>query len=466
MSTSVKSKSLVSYVPPCDVQAEQSLLGSILLNNDILNEVVDRLRPDYFYDTKNKDVFEIMVRLWSANKMCDVISLLNEIELQSKKTGNEQSIDQDYLLELIAKSSLSIGTESTVSILKDKYLMRTLVKVGADITDLATNELESPNDVLDKAQQRLYEVSIDNVAKNFIPISEILAGAFDRISEAHNNPGESLGLPTGFIQLDKVLGGFHNSDLIILAARPSMGKTSLALEITKRVALKQNIGVAVFSLEMSKEQLVDKLLVSASGVDSWKIRTGKFDESKGNSEFIQLGEAISLLDNAPIWIDDSGSLNILELRSKARKLKTRNNVGLIIIDYLQLMSGAANKNYSNNRVQEVSEISRGLKMLAKELNIPIIALSQLSRSVEGREDKRPMLSDLRESGSIEQDADVVMFVHREEMYRKETTKKGVADIIISKHRHGETASVELAWVGRLATFDNLDLSKLSYKTNE
>jgi replicative DNA helicase len=292
-----------------------------------------------------------------------------------------------------------------------------------------------------------------------------LLGTFDRISELQSKGEEYSGLPTGLVDLDKALGGMHKSDLIILAARPAMGKTSLVLEIAKRVALTEQVGVAIFSLEMSKEQLVDKMLSSVSAVDNWKIRTGKFDESGDNNEFQKLGEAIGLLNEAPIWIDDSGALNVLELRSKARRLKTRHNIGLLIIDYLQLMSGTG-RNYNNNRVQEVSDISRGLKILAKELDIPVIALSQLSRSVEGREDKRPMLSDLRESGSIEQDADVVMFVHREEMYHKETKKKGIADILIAKHRHGSTATVELAWIGRLATFENLDGARKSFKVNE
>jgi len=267
------------------------------------------------------------------------------------------------------------------------------------------------------------------------------------------------GIPTGFVDLDNMLGGLHHSDLIILAARPSMGKTSLALEIVKRVALQQQIGVAVFSLEMSRDQLCDKLIASVSGIELRKIRSGQLEDSDNLNEFTKLGEAIGRLEEAPIWIDDSGSLNIMELRTKARRLKSRHNIGLIVIDYLQLMSGK-NYNYQGNRVQEVSDISRGLKMLAKELNIPVLALSQLSRGVEGREDKRPLLSDLRESGSIEQDADVVLFIHREEMYSKDTKKKGIAEILISKHRNGETGVVELAWVPKLATFENLQGARI------
>ncbi len=453
----------VNSLPPSDVEAEQSLLGSILLNSKILDDFADKLFKEVFYGHKHQEIFCGMMSLWSQNKPADIIFVLDECDNLAKRNKQQTEITKEYLLELVTKSSLASSSSALIKIIKDKYLLRTLVKVGDDLKNMANSEAQSPSDVLDLAQKRLFEVSIDSQEKNFVPINEILMNAFERLSELQANGNEFSGVPTGFADLDKALGGLHNSDLIILAARPSMGKTSLALEITKRVALTEQIGVAFFSLEMSKEQLVDKLLASVSGVDSWKIRTGKFDESA--DEFSKLGEAIGRLDQAPIWIDDSGSLNILELRSKARRLKSKHSVGVIIIDYLQLMSGGG-RNYNGNRVQEVSEISRGLKILAKELNIPIIALSQLSRSVEGREDKRPMLSDLRESGSIEQDADVVMFVHREEMYHKETKRKGIADILIAKHRHGETGSVELAWVGRLATFENLHSAKTTHRVNE
>ena len=460
-----KRNSVQSFVPPSDIGAEQSLLGSILLNSKILDEIADKIKPDVFYSPKHQDIFSVMVKLWVEKSPCDVIFVMNQLEQYCKKQDKEMTVSQDYLLELISKSSLASSSTEVVKILKNKYLMRVLVQVGDELKNMALSEVETPSETLDQAQKRLYEVSLESINKNFVSINDILLGSFERLSELQSRGQEYSGLPTGLIDLDAKLGGMHKSDLIILAARPSMGKTSLCLEIAKRVALTEQTGVAIFSLEMSKEQLVDKLLSSVSGVDNWKIRTGKFDEKGGNEEFGAIGEAIGMLDQAPIWIDDSGSLNILELRSKARRLKSRHNVGLIIIDYLQLMSGTG-RNYGNNRVQEVSDISRGLKILAKELDIPIIALSQLSRSVEGREDKRPMLSDLRESGSIEQDADVVIFVHREEMYYKETKRKGIADILIAKHRHGSTGSVELAWIGHLATFENLQGSKKTNRVNE
>jgi replicative DNA helicase len=382
--------------------------------------------------------------------------LQNNLRFNATEVG---TINREYLLELIAKSSLSSSPEHTARIIKEKYILRMLIRVGDNLKTLAVESNSPVEDILDNAQKQLYEIALDNLDKNFVRIGDLLTATFERINELYTNQVKYRGIPTGFVDLDNMLGGLHHSDLIILAARPSMGKTSLALEIVKRVALQQQIGVAVFSLEMSRDQLCDKLIASVSGIELRKIRSGQLEDSDNLNEFTKLGEAIGRLEEAPIWIDDSGSLNIMELRTKARRLKSRHNIGLIVIDYLQLMSGK-NYNYQGNRVQEVSDISRGLKMLAKELNIPVLALSQLSRGVEGREDKRPLLSDLRESGSIEQDADVVLFIHREEMYSKDTKKKGIAEILISKHRNGETGVVELAWIPKLATFENLQGARI------
>jgi replicative DNA helicase len=451
-------------VPPHDSDAEKSLLGLILLNGKILDDVADKLKPQYFYDPRHIEVYAAMLRLWSEQKPVDIIFVLDELKNIDKK-DNPSTVDKDFLLELISKSSLSNSPEYTSKIIKEKYMLRTLITVADELKSLAIGDRNKPTEILDLAQKKLYEVSLDNIDKNFTPIREVLGDTFERIQTLSENQTEFRGIPTGFVDLDNLLGGFHNSDLIILAARPSMGKTAFALEIAQRMALKQQAGVAVFSLEMSKDQLVDRVLASVSGIEMRKIRTGRLDESGDGNEFVKLGNAINLLSDAPIWIDDSESLNILELRSKARRLKSRHNLGVVIIDYLQLMSGK-NEGYNGNRVQEVSDISRGLKMLAKELNIPVIALSQLSRNVEGREDKRPMLSDLRESGSIEQDADVVIFIHREEMYHKETKKKGIADILVSKHRNGEVGTVELAFVHRLATFENLQGARVTPRINE
>lgn len=452
--------------PPADMDAEKALLGSILLNSQILQDVGDKLKGEYFYDPRHSIVYLAMVELWATSRPIDVISVLDYLKnTESLNKSSSGTIDKEFLLELISKTSLSTSHLHTSELIKNKFVLRTIIQVGDEIKNLAYLQKDHPSEILDDAQKQLFEISQSNMEKEFVSITEVLKDTFERISLLHDNNVEYRGIPTGFIDLDNILGGLHNSDLLILAARPSMGKTSFALELVKRIALLQKVGVAFFSLEMSKDQLVDKLISSTSGVSLGKIRSGHLSDDPSNNEFIRLGQAIGQLDQAPIWIDDNGSLNILELRTKARRLKSKYNVGLIVIDYLQLMSGK-NTNYSGNRVQEVSDISRGLKMLAKELQIPILALSQLSRSVDSREDKRPMLSDLRESGSIEQDADIVMFVHREEMYHKETKKKGIGDLLISKHRNGETGAIELAWIPRLATFDNLDGARTSRRVNE
>jgi len=452
--------SALDYNPPHDLEAEKALLGSLLLNSKLLEEVADKLKPDYFFDRRNQIVYQIILDLWLNSQPVDVLFVLNALQNNLRFNAAEVgTINREYLLELIAKSSLSSSPEHTARIIKEKYILRMLIRVGDNLKTLAVESNSPVEDILDNAQKQLYEIALDNLDKNFVRIGDLLTATFERINELYTNQVKYRGIPTGFVDLDNMLGGLHHSDLIILAARPSMGKTSLALEIVKRVALQQQIGVAVFSLEMSRDQLCDKLIASVSGIELRKIRSGQLEDNDNLNEFTKLGEAIGRLEEAPIWIDDSGSLNIMELRTKARRLKSRHNIGLIVIDYLQLMSGK-NYNYQGNRVQEVSDISRGLKMLAKELNIPVLALSQLSRGVEGREDKRPLLSDLRESGSIEQDADVVLFIHREEMYSKDTKKKGIAEILISKHRNGETGVVELAWIPKLATFENLQGARI------
>ena len=450
----------MSLLPPHDLDAEKALLGNILLNSSVLDDITDKLKPEYFYDHNHGLIFASMLDLWAQNQVVDLLTVPDNLITKDP----DQRITKQFLVELVSKSSLSASVISMAKIIKDKFLLRTLIKTGENIKMLALSQ-DDPQTILDVAQKKLYEVSTSNIDKTFVGLPEILTETFERINELYNNQEQSRGIPTGFHDIDKILGGFHNSDLIILAARPSMGKTSLMLELVKRISLGQKVGTAIFSLEMSRDQLVDKLISSVSGINLGKIRSGHLSDEPGDNEFMRLGTAIGQLNEAPVWIDDSGSLNITELRTKARRLKSRHNIGLLLIDYLQLMSGKS-QNYSGNRVQEVSDISRGLKMLAKELNIPIIALSQLSRSVEGRDDKRPMLSDLRESGSIEQDADIVMFIHREEQYHRETKKKGIADILISKHRNGATGTIELAWVHRLATFDNLQGARVSRRINE
>lgn len=449
-----------AQLPPFDENAEKALLGSILLNSKLLEEIGDILQGEHFYDSRHALVFSLVVELWAASRPVDILTVLDLLKIKGDlNPAYASEIDKEYLLELIAKSSLLSSASAAAKIIRDKYFLRELIHISDKIKSKSLEEKDRVEEVLDYAQKEIYQISEQNIEKNFTPISEVLTDVFERISTAHESQSHLSGTPTGLVDLDALLGGLHAGDLVILAARPSMGKTSLALEIAKRMALQESSGVAIFSLEMGRDQLVDKLLSSTAGIELRKIRNGQLENTGGNDEFMKLGEAMGKLNTAKIWIDDSGHLNITELRTKARRLKSRYNINLLLIDYLQLMSGNSGTNYGVNRTQEVSDISRSLKMLAKELEIPILALSQLSRGVESREDKRPMLSDLRESGSIEQDADVVMFVHRDEMYNPDSKNKGKANIIVAKHRNGETGTVELAWIGRLATFGNLEGAK-------
>ena len=465
------SQNTKAYLPPQDLDAEQALLGSVLINNNLLDDVIDKLRPDYFYDKKHQTLYGIFLDLWQNKKPIDVLTVLNWAEKNLKPEEKQDlELSEDFLVSLVSKSSLVGSILSAQGKVKEEFLLRTIIQTADEIKRLALENKSESREILDQAQEKLYQISQDSLEQNFIPISEVLGDTFERINALYQQKSEYRGVPCGFTDLDKILGGFHKSDLIILAARPSMGKTALALEFIRRVAMSQNTGVGVFSLEMSKDQLVDRMLSAVSKIDAWRIRTGKFNPEKEQEEFAKLGNAIGKLDEAPIWIDDSGSLNVLELRSKARRLKSRHNVGLLVIDYLQLMSGHSNKNYNANRVQEVSEISRSLKLLAKELDMPVLALSQLSRGVEGRDDKRPMLSDLRESGSIEQDADVVMFVHRQAMYERDMEKRREieheADILVAKHRNGSVGAAKLAWLQNLATFENLEGARISRRVGE
>jgi len=451
---------------PAAIDAEMAVLGSILLNSKILEDLVDKLKPDYFFDPKNKLLYSVMLDLWAKDRPTDIYFIKQEITKNPEKFKNLDSpIDDEFLSLLISKSSMITSPVAASQDIKEKFILRTVITVGDNLKNMAVEAKKTSNEILEDASSQLFAVAQDQIDKNFVSLPEILTETFERINKLYQNPDDYRGVPTGFHDLDKVLGGFHKSDLIIVAARPSVGKSSLCLEIAKRVALQSQTGVAIFSLEMSRDQLCDRMISSLSSIELRKIRSGKLSDDPANNEFMRLGMAIGQLDKAPIWIDDSGYLDLLDLRTKARRLKSKHNIGLIIIDYLQLMTSGSSNNRQGNRVQEVSEISRGLKILAKELDIPIIALSQLSRSVESRDDKRPMLSDLRDSGSIEQDADVVMFIHREEMYHKESTKKGRAEILISKHRNGETGTVELAFIHRLATFENLEGAKISHRVN-
>lgn len=437
-----------AFVPPQNVEAEQSILGAILLDSKCLIKIADKLFSEDFYDPAHKTIYSAMIELFEKRRAVDVVTLTDNLE--SKKKLKEIG-GATYLTNLVNMVPTSAHVVHYANIVHSKGILRRLIDAANEISSLAHSEKSEVNDVLDKSEQLLFSVSQNSTSQSFVAIKDILTDSFERMDELHNNKGAVKGLSTGFKHLDNLLAGFQPSDLIILAARPSMGKTSLALNIAEHVAIKEKKGVAVFSLEQSKEQLADRMICSQAGIDAWKLRTGKLSED----DFPKIGYAMGVLSEAPIFIDDQPFSNIMEIRAKARRLQMENDIKLIIIDYLQLMQGSRSSG-DVNRVQEISEISRGLKALAREINVPVIALSQLSRAVEHRPDKRPVLADLRESGSIEQDADVVMFIYRDEYYDPETEDKNIAEVLVKKHRNGPVGTVKLYFYGERTQFQTLD----------
>ncbi|MCH7492479.1 replicative DNA helicase [Patescibacteria group bacterium] len=449
-------KESLDKVPPQNLEAEQSVLGSLLIDKNAIIKVADIIMPDDFYKDAHGLTLESMIDLYEKREPIDVLSLASRLE---DKDQLETIGGRSYLATLANAVPTSANVVSYAKIVQQKATLRRLLNVAADITQLGYNETDNIEELLDQAEQNLFSVSQKYLKQNFVPIKSILTEAFDRIDELHKESGKLRGIPTGFKDLDNILAGFQKSDLIILAARPSMGKTTLALDIARQIAVEKKIPVGIFSLEMSKEQLVDRLLCAQSGVELWKMRTGKLSEDE---DFTSIGHAMGILSEAPIYIDDSATANIMEIRTKARRLHSEHNLGVIVLDYLQLMQGVI---HSDNRVQEISEITRSLKAIARELNIPVLVLSQLSRAVESRTPSIPKLADLRESGSIEQDADVVMFIYRESMYKNDldVTRKNIADIYIAKHRNGPTGKIQLYFDENKVSFKNLE-KKLEAET--
>lgn len=439
-------------LPPQNIDAEESLLGSIMLDKDAIVKIADAITPEDFYVGKNRLIYESMLDLYEHRDPIDVLSLSNKLK---EKKQLEKIGGATFLTKLVNKVPTATNVSHYANIVRNKATLRRLINVAGNISELGFQEDEEIEHVLDKAEQQLFGVSQKYLKDKFIPLKDVLVEAFDRIDELHKNSGKMRGIPTGFADLDNVLSGLQNSDLVILAARPSVGKTAMALDIARHVAVREKVPVGIFSLEMSKEQLVDRLLCAEAKVDSWKMRTGKLGNTDSSDDFARIGEAMGILSDAPLYIDDSASSNVMEIRTKARRLQLEHDLGFLVIDYLQLMEGAGSKG-SDNRVQEVSEISRALKGLARELNIPVLALSQLSRAVENRSPQIPKLSDLRESGSIEQDADVVLFIYREERENPDTDRKRIADIIVAKHRNGPVGQVEMFFSENNISFANLD----------
>lgn len=441
---------------PQNLEAEQSFLGSLLLDKDAMIKVADLLTPEDFYLDKHRIIYEAMLDLYRRNEPIDLLSLGNRLQ---EKQSLERTGGRAFLIEL----SNIVPTASHVvhygNIVQKKATLRRLLQAAGEITSLGYEEAEDVETVLDKAESTLFNVSQKFMKRAFTPIGDVLTTTFERIDELHREKGKLRGVATGYADLDAMLGGLQKSDLVILAARPSCGKTALALDIARFAAVKGRLPVGIFSLEMSKEQLVDRMLCSEANVDLWRMRTGRLQEGGPNDDFPRIGHALGVLSEASIFIDDSASANIMEIRTKARRLQMEHGLGLLVIDYLQLMESRS-KN-SDNRVQEVAEITRGLKSIARELNVPVLALSQLARAVELQKPAIPRLAHLRESGSIEQDADVVIFIYRkaaDKNYRPEDLspeEQNTAEIHIAKHRNGPTGMVKLYFDATRASFRNI-----------
>lgn len=435
-------------LPPQNVEAEQSFLGAILVDKDALIRVADIVTPEDFYRDDHARIYAACLALYEKRRPIDLVTLAEEFE----KSGTLAEVGgATYLASLANMVPTAAHIVGYAQIIKEKATLRRLISSGTTIVGLGYEQDRDVVDLLDEAERSLFSISQAHHHDQFIPIKDILAASFERIDELHREKGALRGVRSGFQRLDDLLSGFQPSDLILLAARPSIGKTSFALSIAENVSVHDKVPVGIFSLEMSRDQLVDRMLSSVSGVDGWKLRTGNLTEE----DFPKIGTAMGMLSEAPLFIDDTPLLNIMDLRAKARRLQMEHGLSMIIIDYLQLLQGRASSK-DPNRVQEVSEISRSLKGLARELNVPILALSQLSRAVESRPDKRPMLSDLRESGSLEQDADVVMFLYREDYYDQDTEKKNIVDVLVRKHRNGPIGQIELFFVKEQTRFRSIE----------
>lgn len=445
-----KSRSKDGRIPPQDVEAEKSLLGAILISETVLPEVLTILRPQDFYDTNHQTIFEAMSNLYDQHKPVDLLTLT--AELKSVKKLKEIG-GAPYLSELTNYVPTASHAKAYADIIEKASVRRKLIAAGNTISGKAYEDDASVVDLIGNAEKELFSVSNKIVKSDYTPMEELLADAFDRIEELRKNKGALRGLKTGFRDLDNKTAGLQKGDLVIIGARPAMGKTTFAQNLAYNVASINKKGVLFFSMEMAANEIIDRMISDVSGVDNWKMRTGNLSDE----EFSRVGDALGEMDEIPIYIDDTSSMTIMELRNKARRAKHDHDIGVVIVDYLQLIQGS--ERYAGNRVQEVTEISRGLKILARELEIPVIALAQLSRGVTGRDDPRPVLSDLRESGSIEQDADLVMFLHRPDYYKQNNDDfipTNITELIVAKHRHGAVGKIELYFHPELLRFMSLD----------
>lgn len=435
-------------IPPNDVEAEQAVIGSMLTDRDAVISAIEVLKEEDFYREDNKTIYEAILNLYNKSEPIDIITLKAELTSMGMfdKIGG-----LEYIVGLPEKVPTTANVEKYISIVKEKSELRRLIKAANEIIEQGYDPTENIDDIMNSAEKKIFNIMQDKDQKSYSPIKDVLIDAFTELEQLYNQKQHITGVPTGFIDLDYKTAGLHNSDLILIAARPAMGKSAFALNIATNAALKAKVPAVLFSLEMSKEQMVNRILCSEAMVDSNKVRTGKIDDD----DWIKLADTMGDLSEAPIYIDDTPGISINEIRAKCRKLKLEKNIGLVVIDYLQLVQGSS-KRAQGSREQEISEISRSLKILAKEINVPVIALSQLSRAPEQRPDHRPMLSDLRESGAIEQDADIVMFLYRDDYYNEDSEDKGLAEVIVAKHRAGSTGTVKLVWLGNYTKFANME----------
>jgi replicative DNA helicase len=441
---------ILQKIPPQNIEAEQSVLGCLMLDKNAIIKVADILQPGDFYRQVHNSIFEIMVELYEKGEPIDLLSMTNRLE---EKKLLEEIGGPSYLTNLVNIVPTAAHIYHYAKIVHRKKVLRDLIDISQDISQLGFSEEKDIEYILDEAEQKIFKISQKSLSQDFIPVKDALEEAFERIEKLHRGEGALRGVPTGFNDLDNYLSGLQQSDLIILAARPSLGKTAMAMDIVRHVAVHQKIPVGIFSLEMSKHDVVDRLLAAEAGVDLWKLRTGKLSSEGIDNDFARIQEAMSSLSQSPIYIDDAPSPTVLQMRTMGRRLQAEQKLGLIVVDYLQLIQPRTN---SENMVQQVTEISRSLKGLARELEVPVLALSQLSRAVESRPDQFPRLADLRESGSIEQDADVVMFIYREDKVKKDSSRPNIADIVIAKHRNGPIGKVDLYFNESQVSFKNLE----------
>jgi len=439
---------LTGRVPPHSTEAEQSVLGSLLLDKELLPDIAGKLKSEDFYMEQHREIFEAILDLVDQNKPVDLITVSEQL---TKRGTLARVGDYEYLSNLAVAVPTTANARHYASIVEEKSLLRKLIHASNEISRKSYEATGDALDVLNEAEKHIFDIVQNRNQTGLVPISDVLESTFSRLEMLYNNQGELTGVPSGFTELDRKTSGFQKSDLILVAARPAMGKTAFVLNIAAYAAIHRQVPVAIFSLEMGKEQLVNRILSFEALVELEKMRSGKLEDE----DWKKLAHSLGALTKAPIYIDDNAGINVMEIMSKCRRLKMRRGLGLVMIDYLQLMQG---RRQTENRQQEISEISRSLKIMAKELEIPVIALSQLSRAPEMRsvEHRRPILSDLRESGAIEQDADLVMFLYRDDYYNQDSEKKNVTEVIVAKHRNGSIGNVELAWIPQFTKFGNLD----------